>query len=313
MRALVATAQPRLNAAATAAAPTLALDQVAPLPARLPAGMVDDAFIVDLRARVNDTGKEHLLTSALVTRAWETAHREKAAATYWNAAMHRALVATAQPRLTAAATAAAPTLALDHVVPLPTRLPAGMVDDAFIVDLRARVNDTGKEHLLTSALVTRAWGTVPGRDRVMREMLPTSAGAMAAKNAALTKELKVSSAAEIARRKVIIEEQGRDQAACLAKLTDAYEAVKSRIADLDFPVLGTDKEEAAHCFEEVTRVFTEAAGMATSPPWRQVAEGAQGAQNEVSVSRYIMGRRTRDSSQTPNPKSKYLNPQYPKL
>jgi hypothetical protein len=85
-----------------------------------------------------------------------------------------------------------------------------MVDDAFIVDLRARVNDTSKEHLLTSTLVTRAWGTVSGRDHVMREMLPTSARATAAKNAALTKELKVSSAAEIAWRKVIIEEQGQD-------------------------------------------------------------------------------------------------------
>ena len=68
--------------------------------------------------------------------------------------MHRAFVATAQPRLNAAATAAAPTLALDHVAPLPTRLPAGMVDDAFIVDLRVRVNAPSKEHLLTSALVT---------------------------------------------------------------------------------------------------------------------------------------------------------------
>jgi len=62
--------------------------------------------------------------------------------------MHRALVATAQPRLNAAATAAAPTLALDHVAPLPTRLPAGMVDAAFIVDLRARVNDPSKRRRL---------------------------------------------------------------------------------------------------------------------------------------------------------------------
>ena len=62
----------------------------------------------------------------------------------------RALVATAQPRLNAAATAAAPTLALDHVAPLSTRLSAGMVDDAFVIDLRARVNDPSKEHLLTS-------------------------------------------------------------------------------------------------------------------------------------------------------------------
>jgi hypothetical protein len=68
--------------------------------------------------------------------------------------MHRELVAIAQPRLNAAATAAAPTLALDHVAPLPTSLPAGMVDDAFIVDLRVRVNAPSKEHLLTSALVT---------------------------------------------------------------------------------------------------------------------------------------------------------------
>jgi hypothetical protein len=29
--------------------------------------MVDDAFIVDLRVRVNAPSKEHLLTSALVT------------------------------------------------------------------------------------------------------------------------------------------------------------------------------------------------------------------------------------------------------
>ena len=77
--------------------------------------------------------------------------RPKPPATRWTVLCTvRALVATAQPRLNAAATAAAPTLALDHVAPLPTRLPAGMVDDAFIVDLRARVNDTSKEHLLTS-------------------------------------------------------------------------------------------------------------------------------------------------------------------